>query len=336
MAGFLNKKDRLIDYKLTENGRKQLASGDIRFKYYTFSDRSIHYESSVQDNKIISDSEFYYLPFEVSTNPGLTNNPEYYLSNTLSFENTEDNIFRLKQTQKVLGNSLSSQNYISRKKITNNLVSGNGEIYFDNLDLKSEFDFANNSSIRRYPTIKFFEENISNIENVENDKRFSTHLKNLKLIPESSLGQKIINDNNVEIVESGLNFIYKTLDLKNNIELNSPRESSITKAINVLKKNKNRFFYLEYELNSSYLSNDDIFNFEIHSINEDQSLSKLPIVSLGKFFDKDNNKFINVYLIGKFIKKNEIEEFKNFENKTYYFEEISNYYFINLFTLVAE
>ena len=36
MAGFLNKKDRLIDYKLTENGRKQLASGDIRFKYYNW------------------------------------------------------------------------------------------------------------------------------------------------------------------------------------------------------------------------------------------------------------------------------------------------------------
>ena len=43
MAGFLDKKKRLIDYKLTEHGRSQLSTGDIRFKYYTFTDRSIVY-----------------------------------------------------------------------------------------------------------------------------------------------------------------------------------------------------------------------------------------------------------------------------------------------------
>lgn len=335
MAGFLNKKDRLIDYKLTENGRKQLASGDIRFKYYTFSDRSINYEAKIQDNKIVSDSEFYYLPFEVTTNPGLVNNPEYYLSSELTFDNIENNLFQTNSSQSTLAAILSSQRYLTTKKITNNNVSKYSELAFDNIDFRSEIDFVDSHLTRRYPTIKFIEESVKNLKSVKKDKRFSNHIKNKKLIPQSSLGNEIIEDIEQRNVSS-IDFIFKTLDLQNNIQITDRREDIIIKSINKIEENKDKIFCFDFKLNNSYTSNSDVFSFEIHNIDSQDELKKLPVVNLGNFFDKQKGRYINVYLIGKFLKKNEIKEFVNIENKTYQFEEISDYYFINLFTLVAE
>ena len=390
MAGFLNKKDRLIDYKLTENGRKQLASGDIRFKYYTFSDRSIKYESVIKNNKIVSDSEFYYLPFEVTTDPGLFNNTEYYLSNELTFNNTDYNniysrgrsrlvdaleklgdenfssissvldrirenrdlnltddpdlanlasLFQTNNLQTTLAQTLSSQRYLTTKKITNNLVINYGEIIFDNINFRPQIDFINSNLVRRYPTVKLTEESIENLKNVKKDKRFSNHIKNKKLIPLSSLNTKILLENVIESNQeksSPIDFIFKTLDIRNNIKRSDTREEVIIKAINKIEENKDKVFCFSYKLNNSYLSNNDVFSFEMHNLDNQNKLNKLPVVNLGSFFDKQKNKHKSVYLIGKFFKKNELDEIVNFENKTYHFEEISNYYFVNLFTLVAE
>lgn len=335
MAGFLNKKSRLIDYKLTENGRFQLASGDIRFKYYTFSDRSINYESKIDNNKVISDAEFYYLPFEVTTNPGILNNPEYYLSNELSYENKDRNIFQLKDVAQTLGKSISDQRYLTEKRITNSNVKAESDIFYDNLSLREEIDFLNNRMVRRYPTIKYVEESINDLKKVNNDNRFSNHIKNKRMSPVSSSGQEILQQNESQ-QKNSVDFVFKTLDLNNNITSSDGREDIICKAIKTLEKNKDRVFNFEYQINSSYISSNDVFNFEIHEIVNEESLKKLPVVNLGIFFDKASNKFIKVYLIGKFIKKNSIDEFKNYENKVYNFEEVSNYYFINLFTLVVE
>ena len=78
MSGILNKKNRIIDYRLTENGRKQIQNGDIKFKYYTLSDSSLVYHQDFEaiDN-VISDSEYFYMPFEVSTDPFQYVNPEF-------------------------------------------------------------------------------------------------------------------------------------------------------------------------------------------------------------------------------------------------------------------
>ena len=335
MAGFLNKKNRLIDYKLTENGRKQLASGDIRFKYYTFSDRSINYEASIQDNKIISDSEFYYLPFEVTTNPGVVNNPEYYLSSELTFDNIENNLFQTNKLQATLAETLSSQRYLTTKKITNNALSEYSDLAFNNINFRSEIDFVDSRLVRRYPTIKFVEESIKNLKSVKNDKRFSNYIKNKKLIPRSSLDIEILSDD-VSSTINPVDFIFKSLDLQNNIQISDTREDAIVKSINKIEENKDKIFCFDFELNNSYLSNNDVFSFEIHNIDSQNKLNKLPVVNLGNFFDKKKGKYVSIYLIGKFFKINDIKEIINAENKTYQFEEISDYYFINLFTLVAE
>ena len=43
MSGILDKKSRIIDFTITENGRSQIESGDIRYKFASLSDSSIIY-----------------------------------------------------------------------------------------------------------------------------------------------------------------------------------------------------------------------------------------------------------------------------------------------------
>ena len=335
MAGILDKKSRLIDYKLTENGRRQLSQGDIRFKYFTFSDRSIVYHSYKKDGIDISNSNSFYLPLEVSTDPGIYYNSEYFLSNELTFVNSNDHIFNLQSNTKSLSEMLQNQSILTNKKITNSGKTSNN-ITFRNKDIQQEFNFQNQNFCRRYPTVKFHEENIENISNVRKDLRFSNHIKNKKLVPLNGENQELV-DNNESLVpsESLINYIFKTLDVENNIVL-SERSETIVQAVNSLEENLESFFRMTYEIDSSFYSSQDSFVFEIHEIREEDKLYKLPFVNLGSFFDKSKNRFLNIYLVGKFIKNNKLSEFVNIENNTTVVNNINDYHFVNLFTLVVE
>lgn len=334
MAGFLNKKSRFLDYKLTENGRNQLSIGDIRFKYYSFSDRSIFYEES-QSEKNVSDSEFYYLPFEVSTDPGLYVNPEYYLTNTLTYDRPEDSFFTLKTVQKTLVESLSKKSYLNKKLFSNQKVSNDvsNSLQFKYIDKKDEIDFLSIINTRKYPTVKFLKENIEDIKSVESDKRFEDNLKFKKLIPVDINNNNIINTESVDNSDN-INFIFKTLDIKNNITSEDTREEAITKSISLLEKSNN-FFKFEYLLDSALIKSNDIFHFEVHEIINNE-LKKLPFINLGKLYDKPNNRYVNVFLIGKFILNSKLSEVFNEENRVLDRKSINKYCFVNLFTLVVE
>ncbi len=341
MAGFLDKKKRLIDYKLTEHGRSQLSTGDIRFKYYTFADRSIVYseEKSELDQKV-SDSEFYYLPTEVTTDPGIYYNPEFYLSNEVTSNNSEDNtIFSFNRTQKTLAENFTKSSYISNKKLTNKNLSAD-KIILDNFYTPESFDFLNQTSSRKYPTVKFLKENVENLPDIKKDYRFSNYLKFKRLDPVNRQGQSLGSESNQEftvdsVPRNPLNYIFKTLDLKNEIFIGDQREEVISKVVSLLSKNKEKMFYLDYELNNSFSKENDVYTFEIHKTN-DSSLVKLPFINLGKIFDKFNNRHVQVFLIGKFIRKELKKELFNIENNTTIIDLANNYYFINLFTLVIE
>ena len=43
MSGILNKKERIFDFVITENGRRQIQNNDIRYKYASISDASVIY-----------------------------------------------------------------------------------------------------------------------------------------------------------------------------------------------------------------------------------------------------------------------------------------------------
>jgi len=90
MAGFLDKKKRLIDYKLSEAGREKLSTGNLDFAYYTFSDRSIVYSQNLtgSNGSIKSDSLESFVPFEADSHFKLKLNPDFSLNSTLAFESS--------------------------------------------------------------------------------------------------------------------------------------------------------------------------------------------------------------------------------------------------------
>jgi len=335
MSGFINKKRRFLDFKLTEDGRSQMASGDIRFRYFTFSDRSIVYHSKKAiDGQKISDSEFSYLPFEVTTDPGLQINPEYFLSSKLTYQNPIDNFFSNIRTQQTTISSLSSRQFLTEKTLTNALDSDKSSFVFDEISVRSNYDFYDEVISRKYPTVVTLNENIFNIFNVKEDQRFNHKLKYKKLSPINKSGLQVVpdQDNAVDFTKS----IFKTFDVKNSIRNSDSREEVISKSVSKLESIKNTdVYHLSYKLNSAFLKSNDIFLFEMHEI-KNNKLSKLSYVNLGKIFDKNKNRFISVFLAGKFIVDRSLEEKFNEENRTGGRKSIVNYKFVNMFTIVIE
>lgn len=56
MAGILDKKTRFMDTILTDQGRQELAKGELHFRFASFSDLGTFYESSIEDPEVAEDS----------------------------------------------------------------------------------------------------------------------------------------------------------------------------------------------------------------------------------------------------------------------------------------
>jgi hypothetical protein len=282
MSGILNKKNRIIDYKLTENGRKQIQNGDINFKYYTLSDSSIVYSHDLEsiDDKI-SNSENLYLPFEVYTEPLDYINPEFNLTNEVTFDNV--NVDLLKQTESEYYRflDLNAQNSvvekITDKKYLNhkNILDENSFFSFKEKSVKKEFDFklksnSNNRFLLTYPTISSLCKDVTDLLCIDKDKRFSHKLNYQILVPENKDGTKIFKRENNEVVyldRNPLHAIFKNLNFKSKVNIRDNRDSAIIKAINEISSLDEFSIFKNY-----YILNDksDIkkYLFEMHEISE--------------------------------------------------------------------
>lgn len=68
MAGILDKKTRFMDTFLTNQGRHELAKGELRFSFATFSDYATFYEPS-KDNPSVADDAVSRIQFEAANRP---------------------------------------------------------------------------------------------------------------------------------------------------------------------------------------------------------------------------------------------------------------------------
>lgn len=66
MAGILNSKSRMLDTILTREGRRQIASGDLRIKFVTFTDRHTFYTQEDADASDDADDRIYLEAFHRS------------------------------------------------------------------------------------------------------------------------------------------------------------------------------------------------------------------------------------------------------------------------------
>lgn len=341
MAGFLDKKNRLIDFKLTYDGRSQLSNGnDLRFKYYTFSDSSIVYHEnhdSLNDEKI-SNSENFFLPFENDSEVSIKANPELYLDGKVNYDNRDANIvFKNKSTNISLSDFLIQKKYLDKKTL--NIVESN-EILFSSKEEFSSFDFVNNTNIQSYPTIKYLSEDISNLDEMLYDKRFLNKTRFKTLIPINTDGSQIDSEQKETKESFNINFLFKTFDDPRLSLLESDSKNEvINKILNALENNPNIFFQ-RYNLNQDFQKQEDAYIFELHEVLEEstgnKSLDKLVFIRLDDVIDPSSGKQRSVYLIGKLILFRNITDSVSAENRQFIYNVDNDYCFISMFTMVVE
>ena len=331
MAGFLEKNKRLIDYSLTEYGRDKLSLGDLKYKYYTFSDSSIVYNEDTNTQKSFKVSSVdSYLPFEVDTNVTNILNPEYTLSSVISFDDLDSNIlFINKSTNKTVSDYLIDLKYLDDKVLTTD--NAERDIEFDYVFEQDEYDFRNLGS---YPTIKTKVETLSNIDYVAKDKRFIDKTRNLFLPPinkdssRSAIAYNIAAKNPIEN-------IFKNFKTEYKLPVYTNRNDFMIEMINIMQSEKN-LHRLEYVFNEEKMIDEDVYLFEIHKVDADGGLDKISFIDLGSFYDEKEYVYKNIYLAGKIFLTRNIKEEINEENNRYYFNINNDYSFVNMFTMVVE
>jgi len=364
MAGILDKKSRIFDYIITSNGKKQIQKNDIRYKFATLSDRSIVYNkdydklNTLLEN--VSNSEYFYLPFESSYKTNVEINDEFSFEEeyTKTFNiNNQDNLTINNQDfdKFVLMNIENNLTGIKLKNLSNLLTKN---LLFENqtLDFKiqeiNSFDFKNLKNVERYNSIAKYSESCSRIKPVSLDDRFKHKNNFKKLLPFDSVTNNEIFErslfNNLNSGNSN-NIILKSLTKNLNIE-NLNREQIINKVVNHIE-NSDQFIGKKYLLKDQ--TDFDSFFIEMHEITNvsDSSIdfTKLSIIDMGDIFDNIKNISKRIFLIGKLIKtKNSSNDsfedlvFKNNngildKNSTNNILFLGNYYsFINMFTLIID
>ena len=342
MSGILNKKERILDFIITENGRSQIQDNDIRIKYASLSDASINYSKNITLSKNfksdISDSEFYYLPLENSPKVLSSINPEFSLKKFFSYNYKYVDVLdlnSLSDSQKLNLNSLNDYDlelekfYQSNSFLSNikslKLITTERQLNKDTV-FKIESTGQNKESYqflktKSYKTIKKLNESIKNIPVVSLDKRFSHKTNNKILIPKDISGNNLYDKSRFKKIDSivskinssGFMFSSYTAASHNDDFIGS-REKEISNIIKSLEKDS-AIFRKEHKIVNG--SNNLTLLFEMNEIehgdldtssisNKILSIEKLHFVKLGEFFL--NSTLKKVYLIGKIINSRDINE----------------------------
>ena len=366
MAGIIDRKSRIIDYSLTENGRSQIQSGDIRLVFASVSDKSVLYEKdfekSLENTEDISYTKNY-IPFEVDTKTFSNINKEFDLDKTFTvsegnllnsiknqnagFSNiTFDNASNIFLEQSCIGTSLKNLKLITQKTY----LTSSGLSFASTNPLNNDFDFKNKFFISRYPTVKRLKAREKDMITIALDKRFENKNNFMKLVPEDVNGNKLYEGSFFERDEEDykdvcIDSIYKANNFNLDYENILNRNDLILSVIKNIDTNSN-INKREYKIKKS--SENDSFIFNIYETNEDLDLiEKLSIIDLGKVFNNITGESKKVYLAGKIINTknssedlekiysfNEGEILKNTKNTNF---AISAYYsFVCLFTIVLE
>ena len=363
MAGILDKKSRIIDFVITENGRSQIEDGDIRYRFATFSDNSIIYtknhDVSKENKSEVSNSEFDYIPLEANSKTNSTLNPEFDLgkffsytnSNILNSEEVKNSInFNASVDQLLTNNSLSNKLKSLNLITTENSINPSKDLTFvDNGYKKNEIDFQ--GKLNKYKTINSYKIQKKNLPVIALDKRFSNKINYKMLIPKDISGEDLYEKSQFKNIENlddfnTTGFVFSSYNITDDTKSNEvlSREKEILKVINSIE-NDEGIHKKVYEIENS--SDENTFIFELHEARlGSNDLEKLSFIKLGEFFDKGISSTKKVYLIGKVVNSRDnskdLEVLFNFndgkinlKNKSKF--AISAYYsFVTLFTLVIE
>lgn len=335
MSGILDKKSRFIDYKLTVNGREQISIDDLRFKFATFSDRSIVYykdHDKSNDSKVnVDGSEFYYMPIEASINDSGNISNEFKFdsiskkySDTYVVKNDEIALGITNDRKLELALDKIKEISIGEKLIAQNIILKKSNLTPSYLSFTKEtnlgtdyFDFVNKNVVNSYPTIINENTNIKNIDPIYFDKRFESKINFLKMPPINSRKQEIFNNNVFEFdtkrkTKSNIDFLFKVYNERIDIEDINDKEKTLKNIVSSLKYSS-KIFNKEYTLKEE----DDIETFileffevpdNVNTEDNTMEIEKLLFINAGSFYDNISNSYKDIYMIGKILYNDSISD----------------------------
>lgn len=336
MSGILSRKERILDVILTEEGYRQMQSGDIRFSYATFTDKDSIYDGD--ENKIFK-SGSHNFRLEASSNFYDTVNPELDLNRGGEYNITIDNISILEnlnnlndREQNFLTASTKISSNISDILKTHSILLTTSSLDQNFLNLVGNFNpdeffnyyIGNNTS----ETLVQESVNLSNLDLIKDDARFSDKLNFLFLPP--------VNKNNTQ-----LGFYESRQESKDKILVKKGISNfNDNFYLNSIEKIKNNLNIPRSEFLINQLKNDNSLILQVYENNvSNKTINKLAIIDHGEVLIKNSNEtstFKKIFSVGKIfqVEKNKSDPTLKESDKQIRIR--SFYSFTNMFTIVFE
>ena len=193
MAGILDKKTRFMDTFLTDQGRHELAKGELRFSFATFSDYATFYESSIENPKV-AENAVPRIQFEAANRPQDLVIPEFDDDGGMLYPAGEFDIVN-GELKLLTGstNLLKGQDLVQSSSAA---ISDATQSFLDMRPLRSEEAVQKNTGFKISLKSKTFVVNsqkplnkqdpkvmlLANAESLWQDKKL-THVKNFQFMP---------------------------------------------------------------------------------------------------------------------------------------------------------
>lgn len=304
MSSFLNKKNQIFDFKLTNEAKRQLANGQFDFSFYSFSDGNAVYDK--QDPYLSSSNELgHKLQFSVTN----------LLRDAITIESNEYGQLNLKQlsngqiingtfVDRNLLNSGSANITSSIESITSSSISNFQNLRIlgpkDPFELEStNFKVSNQNIVFNITTNNPLQPhshqvNLNQVDSLFADKRLS-HINNFKYLP--PINKKRNNQDNRLIgdyVNLNQQSVLEFRQLDQDLQLLRNNGNCIKIKFDETSKN-NRIFGQFFEFSTINALKLSIIDFGIFSIND---VNK-HVFFIGKLFEDDRLQltFINIFTL---------------------------------------
>jgi len=302
MAGILDSKTRTMDTLITDEGRRQLASGDFQIKFITLTDGHTFYEADAASGSSDAGSRIY---FEATSSPKDSVIVEKDANGALSFfDGSEIKVLdgRILSGSTVLtGSAFKSQ----RMKIIESTPKHFGQLYslgtkepflddgqFSISVVSASFSITENSPLKSYEIKKI---NIDQVESVFQDKRTS-HVKNFMYLP--PVNKRTANvDVDIPIADFknlSQEPILSLRDLERDLEEKSSQEIAFLNT-----STSNNLIGQLFDSKSGKLDKLEIIDFGVFEVDDDPEIFRKHIFFLGKNFVDQNGAltYVNLFTL---------------------------------------
>jgi len=310
--GILSPQDRIFDTIITEEGRKQIASGKLKAEYYSFSDASSFYKIS---DTFVSGSQDMLGRFSLES----SNLPQ----DLITIEVDDSGKLKVRELQNLSGSTLTMLNGqiysgsygdVNKTQVTSSFVFSLLENTLDNFNKQMllgtstlyedkpkqflvypkefTFQYTNNNPVSSWNSVG----NLENIESLFSDRKLS-HIPNYKFLP--PINKKRSNGSFTTLgtfQNPTQQPILEFDDLKT--ELLDLNRNGMKQEITFLETSShNRIVTQFFEIDETSNTKLDVIDFGVFPIVENNNTVFKHVFFIGKLFVDNNNSntFVNMF-----------------------------------------